>query len=254
MATRQMLIGTVFPGPFVNQTVSVDFAGGSGADDEYLRFNTDVDIGIGDVWSIVMVANRDQFGGTDALLSIGTSIANEIQLATTTTSREFRVLMRDSGNTIIKDHRWTDDFDRFVWTQIIVTWDGTDLKAYFNSTEVAADTLITDNAGSQTSTDRKISLPALNNGGQNFDGKVMYTAIFDYELVQADVDTLFNSGDVGQVDLVNALATGPLHWWRLGHDSSDIGKDYGNHSTLIDMMTDSNNITTDDIVSDFMGS
>jgi hypothetical protein len=41
-----------------------------------------------------------------------------------------------------------------------------------------------------------------------------------------------------------------VHWWRLGHDSGDIGKDYGTGSPFIDVMTNAANISAADIVVD----
>jgi hypothetical protein len=240
----------IFESVFPAQAVSIETSSG-----EYFGVGAPLhDLGIANAWSIVAVIRPDQDASDAYLINIAQGgIANGIRAKMDVANNSVEARIRDSSNAIIKEFGWNNQFTVDVWAQIILTWDGTTFRCYRNGVLQGVSTAFVNNAGTMTNTDRKLQIGAFSPNTATWLGNQMYYAIFDYDLAQADVTTLHNSGDVGQVDLNNALTTGPVHWWRLGQDSSDIGKDSGS-GVAIDVITNSVNITSADIESEFMSS
>jgi len=238
----------IFESVFPKQTVSVETVAG-----EYFGTGDDLQsLNIANTWSIVVVNRTDDAATDQYFTNINPASANAIRFKFESTNDIVEIRLRDSANSQFKDLQWANQLPAGVFKQFVVTWDGTDVKLYQNSVVQVVSGAFQDDAGTMTDTARKIHLGSFTNGTAQWLGNQMYFAIFDYTLGQSDIDTVYNSGDVGEVDL-NALTTGPVHWWRLGLDSADIGKDYGS-ATAIDVMDNSVNITSADIESEFMSS
>lgn len=237
-----------YPGiPFLAQGVSLDFDGST----EHLgHYADEVDLVIGNAWSIVLVFKADGHNA-ETLFSINHEAwPNSIRISHEA-DQDLRVQTYTEPGVAIKDYTWASW--PLTWQQIVVTWDGTNLLLYKNATLTAASVEGTDDAGAMTATNRRVSIAANPSGNQDYAGNIMYIAIFGTALDQTDVTSLYNGGNVGQYNL-GLIQSGPLHWWRLGLDSADIGKDSGNNPNLIDAMDSAVDITAADIVADIMGS
>jgi len=256
----------IFEGPsFPEQTVSIDFDGV----DEVMRNTTDNPIGIANVWSIGVWAKTDTIDLEKVLLNIravGSSnngvlldFSGDDPASQLPGTNSLVVRLKDSGNTTFKQQSWGSAFTATgVWRLILVTWDGTDLTVYYDGVDQgAADASPINNAGTMTDTSRSVYISSTNSGFGDWDGRMHSIAVWDVD-VGAAASTIYNAGngkgfDLG-TDTGSYTFSGDLqHWWRLGFDSGDLGKDSGIASTLIDVDANSVNITAADIVTDSPG-
>jgi len=90
--------------------------------------------------------------------------------------------------------------------------------------------------------------------GYILDGQIASLAIWNVYLSSAEITTIYNSGSISVNLAANSgnysSASSLLHWFQLGKDSTDIGKDYGYAGTLYDLMDVQVDISAADIVSD----
>jgi hypothetical protein len=128
------------------------------------------------------------------------------------------------------------------WAHIVFSVNSSDvLKGYWNGVLQTTDATAT---GSMTDTNRQVSIGARINGTMDFTGAINHVAIWNTQLSDDAVKDIYNRGAPHLVDLTknvgsNYTAAANLqHWWRLGYDMSDLGKDYGN-GTAIDVDTNS---------------
>ena len=253
MATRQMLIGTVFQ-DFFSQTTSIEFNGV----DESMENSTEVDIGIANTWSLMMWMRRrgDAVGLNNAnhvlrLVNAGGTNLISVQSRGDFANDPIRILTRAPSTSTIKDFRFNVSLFPFdTWNQLILTWDGTTLTTYNNGSVVVPSTKTSDFSGTMTATDRSVLIGNVIGGSQPLSGFIHSIALWDADITSA-VTEIYNSGVASTFNLSKASFSGNLqHWWRLGQVSTDLGKDSGIGSPLIDVDVDSTNITSDDIDSE----
>ena len=229
---------------------------------------TEVDIGIGmdGAWSILAwVRSTDNSSSlTSMLVDIGHSAfnsANAIELHRGSSASSFHVVTFDVNGATHKVRNFDSFFPLNTWIQIIVTWNGTDLLIYKNGSLVSPDSQVnfTRTLGSS---DRRMSLGGNRYADMNTPGSLegsYYTfAMWNVALAAAEIIDVYNYGDGPSLELSSDFgsyvsSSNLLHWWRLGFDSNDIGKDYGNHTALIDVMADAVGIDSSDIVNDYPG-
>ncbi len=242
----------IFESVFPKQTVSVE-TGGAG---EWFGLgNPTQTLGLGNAFSVVAVVKppdtTDQY-----IVNAGPNAAAGItgfHLKCEDLNDRLEVKLSENG-LVFKEYFWNGPHDADVWRQYIVTWDGTNLNAYIDGTLNAVSQKALDNAGTMSDDLRKLHIGSFNaTGTAKWNGNQMMLAFFDFELTAGNVTTLFNGGNVGEVDLNNQSFTAPVHWWRFGQDSSDIGKDSGSIGGL-DAMSNSAAIDATDIESDIMTS
>jgi hypothetical protein len=241
------------------QEVSVEQASNT----ENLRKASDVDVGIGDVWTIsAWVKAAGSATGDRVVDIVGTgsnanfirfqqrgSPANSIQMDT----------FNSAGSNFLKSYLYNGALPTNTWVFVVVTWNGTSLLTYFDGSFTAADTKFADNAGAMVSTNRQVGVGSdPDNTTANFIGKLHSCAIWDVVLSTNAITELYAGGAGETIDYASDIrnytdSANLLHWWRIGHDSGDIGKDSGVHTTLIDIMDDAVNVTADDIVVDYPG-
>jgi len=259
MAQRHLLIGTVFDSDFDPQTTSIEFNGS----DEAMRNNTQQSIGIANVWSIMAWVRRR--GDTQGLTQINTILQmfgsgppNRSRIFIrglgATSNDPINVETTTNGGTVIKNYRWnatTFPFD--VWFQMIVIWDGTDLLMYKDGALVARDSQTVDNPGSMSNNDRLVQI-GQNGGVQPFSGHIHSFAVWDVD-VSAGVSKIYNEGVASTRDLSvdvesYTFSANLQHWWRLGQDPDDLGKDSGVGVPNIDVNVNTLNIDATDISSE----
>jgi hypothetical protein len=255
------LSGTLFP-PFTGQEVSIDLEGSN----EALSNQTPQDIGIANSWTISAWLNPDLVDWNNRTflhLQAGSGGANYFHMRARDSSPDptvqaLHVEFGDSNGNTIKMYIFDNVFVESSWQLITVTWNGTDLIVYRNDMILTPFLKFVDNSGSMTNTNRKVTIGGFDpTGAYQWDGKCYSVAIWDTVLGANEVSTIYNFGD-GRFDLNTdsgnyASSANLPHWWRLGFDSNDIGKDYGNHTVLINVMEDAFGIDVTDIVNDFPG-
>ena len=140
----------------------------------------------------------------------------------------------DGGSTV-RIGRLTADISSNVgsWTHVVATYDGSStlsgIKIYVNNnrSDVTDSSLNTYIAMHNTSTPFLIGRYATSYA----DGKINDTSIFNSELTQANVSTIFNGGVPNDIS-----ALSPLSWWRAEQVTFD-----GTNWTLIDQGSGGNN-------------
>ena len=249
---------TVIP-PSSGQEVSIDLDGSN----EFFAKSTEVDIGIGNIWTISGWVNPASLSESYNFIRIDSGVfppGNNIAIREKNGGGLMEIRLEISGATVFKDYEYNNFFPtENVWYLVVITWDGTNLKMYRDGTEVMPTTKQVDLSGTMTSTTRIIGLGTdiFNPTIDTWRGKAYSYAVWNTALSDLEVAAIYNLGD-GRFDLAtdNSNYTSSLsllHWWRLGLDSNDIGKDYGTHTTLIDVLDDATGIDAADIVNDYPG-
>ena len=139
-----------------------------------------------------------------------------------------------------------------VWQLLSVSWDGTNLKLYRDGVDPTPATPL-DNACTQTDNMYRVSIGADIVSGNIAGGRYHSVAVWDSALTSGEMLAIYNSGDGEGFDLSTdsgsyTSSSDLVRWWRLGLDSTDIGKDYVDDN--VDVMDDAANITSGDIVTD----
>lgn len=168
------------------------------------------------------------------------------------------LVRRDSTGSYIKNFKWNRDVVVGTKVSYMATWDGTpkELKLYVDGVDQGEpDQKLTDSStGNMSDQVRTIALGNL--GVVNFAalyGDMHSTSIWDVTLSQAEITALDNSGSPDLLD--NRFASGDytsvanlMHYWRIGLDASDLGKDDGNAAILVDIDEDSSGDLAGNIV------
>ncbi len=243
------------PVGFQPQTTSIEFNG----IDEAMRNQTEQSIGIGTVWSILINFRRrsDTQGLTQVntmLQLFGSATQNRIFIDANGAEANDPIVVETFGTngSLNKRFLWNDTIFPFdVWLQMILVWNnsGTALTMYRNGILVARSGQTAQNNFTMNSTNRRVQI-GQNGGVQPYSGFIHSIALYNADVASAAVE-LYNGGTVSSLDLNAASFNANLsHWWRLGQDPSDLGKDSGIAATLIDVDVDSLNIDASDISSE----
>lgn len=228
---------------------------------EGLRNSTAQAIGIADSWSIMFIL-RPQSGFT-AIEQIvqfqasggGNNNLIGIALRGDVANDPLRMNLRDSGGTLFKSLDWNSFFTAGTGVHVLITKDGAaggdPVVLYKNGSSVAASGG-TDNTGTQTNGNRTSTVGIDQDGSSNpFNGEFAEVAVWSSVLTSAEAAHIYAARrTINLRDNEGAYVSGAnlQHWWRPGYDPSDIGKDFGRASTLIDIDTNASNITfADDI-------
>lgn len=246
--SRKLPFSLSIPDPF-----ALDFDGST----EALVNSTDNTIGIANQWSVAVWLKPSVVAANWHLFVVDPSIGqnNDIVIFHVNTGFQFRASIHTSAGTLFKAYQWSNAFLSVgTWAHIVLTWDGTDLKLYQNATETAPDNTVADSAGTMTDTGRQTLIGTSTTAGANFfPGRLHSTAVFDIALDQAAITEIYDGKGAFdlRVDQNNYNQSENLqHYWRHGFNSSNIGEDLGNASTLIDVGDNALNITAADIVED----
>lgn len=225
-----MLIGTVFE-PFSLDNKSMEF----NAEDDEAMGNTPLQtIGIANSWSLMIWFRRrgDTAGltATGALFACSGGVGSAIVVQSNGDSSgdPMRVLITNSAAGDLKDFRYNNGLEYDVWNQMIVIWDGTDLTLYDNAVVNTATQKFRDFAGTMDDASRFIFFGKNSPGSPTpFSGFLHSAALWNTDITSA-VSEIFNGGVATTFDLKAAsFASNLQHWWRLGQDSDNFGKDVG---------------------------
>jgi len=117
----------------------------------------------------------------------------------------------NSSGVLIKRYQATSDIffgDNDIWSMISVTWDGSVLSMYRNGENQSSNVNnITDIAGSQTNTNRSMSIGSKVDFSDLFSGRFHQVAVWNRALTQTEIRTIWNHGSGSRVNL------------QVGHDS-----------------------------------
>lgn len=250
----------------ISPLTSVSFDGSS----ESLRKTTGVALGITDTYSVMIwVKGTDFSAGSETFIDFrvsGADNSNRFQISHVV-SGQVRVFVWNDVPAELKQFRYNGASVDGSWRQYVAVVDPTlavnnQLRLYVDGVLTTPDTLTTNGdvsgAPPTDSPGRGIYI-ATSVGGAYYAGNVHTAAIWGTALSAAEVKAIWNKGSARGVDLATssgdyASSDDLQHWWRLGHDDTDIGADYGSASTLIDVMDDAESITAaDDVKGDHPG-
>jgi hypothetical protein len=230
------------------------------ATNEYLANTTQQPLGFANAWTINIWAYTNAVGGATAMLELGGAAdASRIRVDRASSS-SFTVQLDNAAGTLFKnygfgDGSWLTTSDQ--WTMFTVTWDGTNLRGYQNAIEDAAPTKTTDNSDSQANDNRDIYVGAYQGASAFYNGNIHSIIIWDVALTPDAIKEVWNHGHGAYFNPVRnsgdySSGSDVVHWWRLGHDPSNIGRDWV-ATGGVDIDANAANITTADIERWFPG-
>lgn len=238
------------------QTVSVDFNG----TDENMFNNSAQLYGIADAWTIGLwwKPGASAFTTNNRLLGFDRTASGEYSITMSMMGGvgqdPVRAEIYDEFGSILKRWDWWNKTISGEWNFHAVTWDGTDLQLYWDGLLITPSAKPVDSAGSLADTSSRKLYIARSDEADYADARIHSVGMWNSVLAAAEMMALFNTGignailwDANSGDYVSSAAL--QHWWRLGHNSLDIGADSGK-GTAIDVGADASNITAVDIEAD----
>lgn len=132
---------------------------------EALHNDSDNTLGIANSWTYWTCRFLRAMTSSLGLGDFKNSTTNNDRITMDLLSTGFRVIIRDSAGTTIKNYSYAIGMDVERWYSIAISWDGTSLVAYLNGAQQTATTLTTDTTGTMTTTARSVhsGLTASNN-------------------------------------------------------------------------------------------
>lgn len=243
--------GIVAPTPVAPVTgVSVVFD-----DTNSIRGAADQDLGLGNVFTLMMWVKPDLTAGNRIfeILEFAGGDVDRISLRindSDSTGLFDAVIVRLSSLTVsaFKAWKWDSVIGADEWSHVVATWDGTIINVYVNGVLATVTSKSSDLTGVVGTTQRVISLSEF----ESYEGQLHHAAAWSTVLTQTEIQRIYNAGVTGvdlSVDSVLYESSASLeHWYQLGLDSADIGKDYGNgtaHDLTVLTNLDANDITND---------
>ncbi len=219
---------------------------------------SDQDLGIGNEWSVMLwvLPTQPVPLDTETLFEIhslagpgddSNSFRIDIETSGTlvfraftsggTTFKRFQIDSIETGSAGVDG--W---FFSGTWSQIVVTWDGADFNMYRNGYLMNSDmTAVTDLAGTQTNTNRSISIGSKVDTTNLFTGFMHSASYWSEALTQGAIRQIWNHGcgstfnlNIGVEDY-GPGAPSPINvrtleaWWQLGKDLTAPVKDWTNN-------------------------
>lgn len=251
--------GAFHPSSYVSyepQTVSLQL---NGTDERVSHSDVSTSMSFGNTWTIMVWVKPTTVPvtGSDHLMAMpGIDNHSTIQLLANSAGTTYEVTARDTSDGAINQRYGFGTIVQDVWTQIAVTWTGTKpLTMFIDGDSVVPSTEHANLDLTMANDTRRISIGSANSGNY-FPGHFHSAAIWDVALSASEITAVYNGGSGKSFDLQGSRngygsAASLQHWWKLGHVSTDIGKDYGNASVPRDVMVNALNVTAeDDIVTD----
>lgn len=243
--------GIVAPTPVAPVTgVSVVFD-----DTNSIEGAADVDLGFGNVFTLMMWIKPDltsgnrifevqEFAGGD-VDKISFRVADS-----DSTGLNDAVVVRLSSFTVpaFKVWKWDSVIGADEWSHVVATWDGTTIGVYVNAVLATVTSKTFDLVDVVGTSQRVIRLSE----NESYEGQIHQAAVWSTVLTETEIQRIYNAGVTGvalDVDSVLYSSSASLqHWYQLGLDPADIGKDYGNgtdHDLTVLVNLDASDITND---------
>ena len=202
---------------------------------DYIAQTTAASIGITNSWSISVWVRPDDLTALRGILELTTSGTNAnriyLQFAGTIANDPYEWIVTASGGTLLKDYRYIGRFAHAVaaWNHVVATWNAGTLLGYVDGVLVTP-SIITDDAVTQTATDRRVYYGVRGRDGDRFwDGQIGHAAIWNSVLTADEILELYSKGhmmDLKSAGQDYASQAALQHWWKPGENPSDIGNDY----------------------------
>jgi hypothetical protein len=261
MASKTLLLGTVFNPPDLGQTQSLLFDAGG----ELAQISA-ATLGFVDNWSIAVWAKNDLTGSpglTNVLLFGVRPTGNEnnaIMLSTRKGIADLSVFLKDNSGNIRQSQKYDDVIGgTSIWHHYVVTWDGNigGMKMYYDSVLTAPSSTSADqDSSTMVDQSRKIIIGGwLGGAGNRWVGPIYSAALYNTVIDQANVTAMYNGGNARDMDLLADAgnydsATYLQDYYRVGMGTTDasFGLDRGVDATdrnLLSGYFTSSNLTSD---------
>lgn len=249
-------------GSSYENTYSMNFDGV----DEYITCGNVLDKGVSDAFSISFwikisaprannspLGKLEYLGSTPGYAGYKFRINNELYFSLSTDGHFSHYISVRAGNNT--DTYWGANFIN-VWHHVVGTYDGSNtadgMSIYIDSYDVTEARTKVGTGNSNNS--GPLTFGAASGSFQNFKGDLDEIAIFNYELSQAQVDTIYNgtppSGggtgapwNDGTGEPADLTSLSPAGWWRMG----DKGEWNGSAWVLTDQGSGGNNGTSENM-------
>lgn len=172
-------------------------------------------------------------------------VVNKIQIEMVAGSnKDFRFRLWDSAGVLFKTFTWRSGieitWDPGAFQFLVFTYNGTNVVLYQDGVAITERAGGTDDPGTMTNTARQVFIATTDVGTNRYDGMIHSVGMWNSALAEAEALALFNGGDGRAAnwyaDLGAYVSSDDLvHWWRLGFDPNDPGKDYGVAAVPIDV-------------------
>lgn len=185
---------------------------------ELLRKNANVAVNIVNSWSCFcwVKALSGHAGGTLFQIKPVTGSTNQL-LITYASDGRVDLTIVDTIGASFKIYQYNTLITSDIWSHVGVTWNGTDLKLYYNGSFVAPSTILLDNSITMTGPNRRVAFGGDVDGGTGLLGARIHSAsLWDTDLSAGEVSTAHNGGDGSTLDLSFVQGDNLKHWWLCG--------------------------------------
>ena len=215
--------------------------------DDYVDMGNTLDFTNTDAFSICCWFKRTRSGVSEFLVAKQDSTSNSRGYTVLIPFDDNKVTVVIRNNTATSGRLIVDCTTAITdtnWHNIIMTYDGSSnvsgINLYLDGNN---DTGVTSGTLSATISNTASFEIGAKNGGNIFSGNIDEVSIFNLELSQSDVTSIYNGGVPNNL---NDLSTPPLSWWRFegtGTTATDSSSG-GNDGTLTNGVTRSSDVPT----------
>lgn len=216
---------------------------------------------IDNTWSVMITVKPTSVAGTHTYFHLSDVFGdtsdsdNMIEIESIDSTIRFTIIGSKGWGGKVKLYDYDATITGSQWFQFIGTWDGQVLNLYKNGIILNPNIkIIDDNLVQTSSIDKGLMVgDSFITQSDEFQGNLYSAAIWNTTLIPSEISSIWNSGVASGIDLsVNfssyQSSVNLQHWYRLGLDATNVGKDFGLSSQLANLSSlnvDMTNITTD---------
>ena len=212
------------------------------------------DVGCDNEWTLACWFWSDILQGNDVIMNMcDGSATNQVIVQSTLGNTQLLVDLYNNGGLLRKRYEIAAGIEDNAWGLYAITWKGsTDtLVLTRNGVDLGA-TKTLDVACTQDANMDTICFGGKYTGNVGAKGYYHQAFVWSNALTTAELVALYNGGVGYKVDPTSdfgnyASSATLLHWWKLGFEIEDIGKDYSGSGSPIDLMDNQVGIATIDI-------
>jgi len=127
---------------------------------------------------------------------------------------QIQMLIRNASGVLVTATENVGEVSINKWVSVIGTYDGSNIRLYYNGVELGSGTAQTGSIETSTA-----SLKIGSRGTEYIDGKISNTSIWNTALTSSQVTELYSEG-VPQNLLNHSAVSSLVSWWQLGSNSS----------------------------------
>lgn len=221
---------------------------------------------IGNAWTIMLNIKPDNTNTTNPAgrqtyfhisdSSPAVDLDNRIDIAGSGTALRLDLIDESGNSNERKTYFYHNTVSGSIWFHFVTTWDGSNLNFYKDGIQRSPDSITNDDVIDQNATaDKKLFLGKGDFTPERLLGGNIYSvAIWDVAISGSQISSIYNGGGQNLVNLKEDFgdytsSANLQHWYRLGQDPNNKGKDHGN-ATAVDLDVEEGTVS---IVTDYPG-